>query len=191
MQHNCHGCLCQNFLKQTLRCIYILCSSFQVKIWFQNRRSKFKKLYKNGEFPLGEIACEDSPDASDSMACNSPPSPAVWENTSSTTNSISSVRSTNSIKMDAVLDPASREQGLQPPVGFSSTYTDEFMHQNWYQQQHLGLPQSDQMQHTAASSDTQSMRAIYWSRKLDSLKNYISGLSLVTKHGVLLLFLTK
>uniref|UniRef100_H3D5P2 Distal-less homeobox 3b n=1 Tax=Tetraodon nigroviridis TaxID=99883 RepID=H3D5P2_TETNG len=45
----------------------------QVKIWFQNRRSKFKKLYKNGEVP------EHSPNASDSMACNSPPSPAVWE----------------------------------------------------------------------------------------------------------------
>ncbi|XP_037545324.1 homeobox protein Dlx3b [Nematolebias whitei] len=134
----------------------------QVKIWFQNRRSKFKKLYKNGEFPLGEIACEDSPDASDSMACNSPPSPAVWENTSSNTSNTSSVRNTSSIKNNAVLDPASREQGLyQPPVGSSPAYMDEFMHQNWYQQQHLGLPQSDQMHHTAAPSDTQSMRAIY------------------------------
>ncbi|XP_069490467.1 homeobox protein DLX-3 [Ambystoma mexicanum] len=47
----------------------------QVKIWFQNRRSKFKKLYKNGEVP----GMEHSPDNSDSMACNSPASPPVWD----------------------------------------------------------------------------------------------------------------
>ncbi|NXI56689.1 DLX3 protein, partial [Chloroceryle aenea] len=49
----------------------------QTKIWFQNRRSKFKKLYKNGEVPL-----EHSPNNSDSMACNSPPSPAIWDSNS-------------------------------------------------------------------------------------------------------------
>ncbi|XP_053556105.1 homeobox protein DLX-3 [Bombina bombina] len=53
----------------------------QVKIWFQNRRSKFKKLYKNGEGPN----MEHSPNNSDSMACNSPSSPPIWENDRSRT----------------------------------------------------------------------------------------------------------
>nr|XP_008110764.1 PREDICTED: homeobox protein DLX-5 [Anolis carolinensis] len=46
----------------------------QVKIWFQNKRSKIKKIMKNGEMPP-----EHSPSASDPMACNSPQSPAVWD----------------------------------------------------------------------------------------------------------------
>uniref|UniRef100_A0A452HD95 Homeobox domain-containing protein n=2 Tax=Gopherus TaxID=38771 RepID=A0A452HD95_9SAUR len=46
----------------------------QVKIWFQNKRSKIKKIMKSGEMPP-----EHSPSSSDPMACNSPQSPAVWE----------------------------------------------------------------------------------------------------------------
>ncbi|XP_054892157.1 homeobox protein Dlx3b-like isoform X2 [Poeciliopsis prolifica] len=154
----------------------------QVKIWFQNRRSKFKKLYKNGEFPLGDMPCEHSPDASDSMACNSPPSPAVWDNasgnssnnnnntsnTNSSSNGMSSIGDTNAggLKNSAMLDPASRGQGpYQPPISSSPAYMEDFTQHNWYQQQgaQLGLAQSGQIHHTppTAPSDAQSMRAIY------------------------------
>ncbi|XP_034426964.1 homeobox protein Dlx3b [Hippoglossus hippoglossus] len=90
----------------------------QVKIWFQNRRSKFKKLYKNGEVPL-----EHSPNASDSMACNSPPSPtAVWEN--------STPQGT----------PISRPQVPQPTHSSSPPYLEDY-NNHWYQQgSHLQHP---------------------------------------------------
>ncbi|XP_006003021.1 homeobox protein Dlx2a [Latimeria chalumnae] len=46
----------------------------QVKIWFQNRRSKFKKMWKSGELPP-----EQHPGASDSPPCNSPPVSVTWD----------------------------------------------------------------------------------------------------------------
>ncbi|XP_026179873.1 homeobox protein Dlx3b-like [Mastacembelus armatus] len=144
----------------------------QVKIWFQNRRSKFKKLYKNGEFPLGEIPLEHSPDASDSMACNSPPSPAVWENSNSNSNNSnnnnnsSNTSSSSNIKNNAMLIPTSRGQGsYQPPVDSSPAFMGEYTHQNWYQQQsaHLGLSSSGMTHYTPSTtpSTTQNMGAVY------------------------------
>ncbi|XP_063788358.1 homeobox protein DLX-2 [Pseudophryne corroboree] len=47
----------------------------QVKIWFQNRRSKFKKMWKSGELPS-----DQHPGGSESPTCNSPPPSAVtWD----------------------------------------------------------------------------------------------------------------
>ncbi|XP_034007600.1 homeobox protein Dlx3b-like [Trematomus bernacchii] len=114
----------------------------QVKIWFQNRRSKFKKLYKNGEFPLGDMPIEHSPDASDSMACNSPPSPAVWDNNNNNNGVDTNV--VVGVKSNAIMDPSSRVQDpFQPPMDSSPACMGEmgdFPPQDWYQQPHLGLP---------------------------------------------------
>ncbi|XP_003964451.1 homeobox protein Dlx3b-like [Takifugu rubripes] len=145
----------------------------QVKIWFQNRRSKFKKLYKNGEFPLGDIPLEHSPDASDSMACNSPPSPAVWENNNNNNNSSSSntnnssSNSANSIDTsNSMTVPTSRGQATYQSLADSSQVCmGDYSHQNWYQQQsaHLGLPHSGptHLPPSSAPSAAQSMGAVY------------------------------
>ncbi|KAK0149737.1 Homeobox protein Dlx3b [Merluccius polli] len=145
----------------------------QVKIWFQNRRSKFKKLYKNGEFPLGDLPIDHSPDASDSMVCNSPPSPAVWENKINNNNnnnddegagvntnlSSSSTTGSSNRKSHALVEEASRGHGpYQSPVGSTAAYMAEYTHQNWYQQQgvHLDLPTS-----ASAPPSSQNLGAVY------------------------------
>ncbi|KAK2536096.1 Dlx3 [Columba guinea] len=87
----------------------------QVKIWFQNRRSKFKKLYKNGEVPL-----EHSPNNSDSMACNSPPSPAVWDGSSHA--------------------GTPGRTPLPQPLPYSSSPGFLEEHNPWYHPQSLGAP---------------------------------------------------
>ncbi|XP_068194005.1 homeobox protein Dlx3b-like [Antennarius striatus] len=144
----------------------------QVKIWFQNRRSKFKKLYKNGEFPLGDIPLEHSPDASDSMACNSPPSPAVWDTnnnnnkSSNISNNGTSDTTNSSSNNNAVMDPTSRGQGnFQHPLNSSTACMADYTHQNWYLQQgtHLGLPPLFPAHHAPPTtpSATQSMGAVY------------------------------
>lgn len=98
-----------------------LSSLAQVKIWFQNRRSKFKKLYKNGEVPL-----EHSPNNSDSMACNSPPSPALWDTSSHST-------------------PAPARSQLPPPLPYSASpsYLDDPTN-SWYHAQNLSGPHLQQ-----------------------------------------------
>ncbi|XP_062304323.1 homeobox protein Dlx3b-like [Osmerus eperlanus] len=97
----------------------------QVKIWFQNRRSKFKKLFKNGDIPL-----DHSPNASDSMACNSPASPAVWDGNS-----------------DSITNRAARGPVLQPSVSSSPPYMEDHSHHNWYQQG-SHLPQAGHVHHS-------------------------------------------
>lgn len=99
----------------------------QVKIWFQNRRSKFKKLYKNGEVPL-----EHSPNNSDSMACNSPPSPALWDTSAHST-------------------PAPARSQLPPPLPYSASpsYLDDPAN-SWYHSQNLSGPHLQQPPQPAA-----------------------------------------
>ncbi|XP_062387627.1 homeobox protein Dlx3b-like [Sardina pilchardus] len=100
----------------------------QVKIWFQNRRSKFKKLYKNGELSL-----DHSPNASDSMACNSPPSPAAWDS------------STHA-------NAANRGQMPPPSHPSSPPFIDDCSH-HWYQQaSHLGAQHPSSVHHTPPST---------------------------------------
>lgn len=116
------------------------------------------------------------------MACNSPPSPAVWENNSNNSNScsntnnnstngqcsngslISSIHDTSS----SMILPASRGQAPYQSLADSSQgCMGDYSRHNWYQQQdsHFGLPHSGPMHlpPPSAASAAQSMGAVYWS----------------------------
>lgn len=113
----------------------------QVKIWFQNRRSKFKKLYKNGEVPL-----EHSPNASDSMACNSPPSPAVWDS-----NSSSNSTAPGTALSRAPVAPQPAHSSPSPP------YMEDYS-SHWYQQGSTHLQHPGTVHHAVPQ---QSVGAVY------------------------------
>lgn len=53
----------------------------QVKIWFQNRRSKFKKMWKSGELPTDQHAVASSVGSTSPPCSSSPPASATltWD----------------------------------------------------------------------------------------------------------------
>lgn len=53
----------------------LICCAFQVKIWFQNKRSKFKKLLKQGSNPHES----DPLPGSIALSPRSPAIPPIWD----------------------------------------------------------------------------------------------------------------
>ncbi|XP_069472320.1 homeobox protein DLX-2 [Ambystoma mexicanum] len=112
----------------------------QVKIWFQNRRSKFKKMWKSGELPP-----DQHPGGPESPECSSPPLSAVsWD-----------------FGQHHRLQGTGSSSGLQPPSSCPSPGAPSFLgNYSWYQSSnpstHLQpnqlLQQHHHLHHSAAVS---------------------------------------
>lgn len=82
----------------------------QVKIWFQNKRSKFKKLMKQGGAALESSALANGR----SLSASSPPGPPVW-NTSSSSGKSSTGTPGTYIPSYTSWYPSAHQETMQQP----------------------------------------------------------------------------
>ncbi|XP_034987811.1 homeobox protein DLX-1 [Zootoca vivipara] len=82
----------------------------QVKIWFQNKRSKFKKLMKQGGAALESSALANGR----SLSASSPPVPPVW-NTTSTSGKTSAGTPATYIPSYTSWYPSAHQETMQQP----------------------------------------------------------------------------
>lgn len=82
----------------------------QVKIWFQNKRSKFKKLMKQGGASLESSALANGR----ALSASSPPVPPVWSTTSSSGKSSTGTPGTY-IPSYTSWYPSAHQETLQQP----------------------------------------------------------------------------
>ena len=110
--------------------IYFL---FKVKIWFQNRRSKFKKLWKSGEIPPEQIAA-----SGESPSCSSPL--AVWD-------------FPQNQRMNSVVHNPSLPQSCSPP--HPAAAAPSFLaNYSWYATNSASLAPHHHHPHNAAAAAT-------------------------------------
>lgn len=81
-----------------------------MKIWFQNKRSKFKKLMKQGGAALESGALSNGR----ALSGGSPPVPAVW-NTSSASGKASSGSAGTYISSYTSWYPSAHQEAMQQP----------------------------------------------------------------------------
>lgn len=132
------------FLKYYSFCAGV-CFLSQVKIWFQNRRSKFKKLWKSGEIPPEQhVASSESP------PCTSPPTTA-WDFPLSAP------------RMNSA-NPTLPQSSSPPPV---STAPSSFLaNYSWYSSTNSATHLQPLVQHNSAIS----AGTIFWNTRIETVR---------------------